>query len=78
MKQVIVYKFCNEIDEDEYNLALFDDWDMSAAYTAQGNDCIVYTGVVELDDDQDDEDAIEFAWDNDDAINWKYYDTYSG
>jgi hypothetical protein len=51
---------------------------MSAAYTAQGNDCNVYTGEVELDDDQDDEEAIDYAWDNDDEIDWEYYTTYSG
>ena len=78
MKKVLVYKFVNDIDEDEYNLALFDDWDMSAAYTAQGNDCNVYTDEVELEDSQDDEEAIDYAWENDDEIDWEYYTTYSG
>lgn len=82
MKTVRVYKFTNVDDQDEYNFALFNDWDMSAAITCRGSDCDIETCDIEVDEKMSEDDAntyaLFYAQDNVDDIVWKYYDTERG
>lgn len=82
MRIVRVYKFTNLDDPEEYNFALFNDWDMSAAITSRGSDCEISVCDIEVDENMSKDDAEEYALDcaiDDNAkLVWKHHSTERG
>ena len=58
MKTVRVYKFTNIDDPEEYNFALYNDWDMSAAITCRGCDCEISVCDVKVDENMSEDELI--------------------
>ena len=75
MRIITVYKFTNVDDQEEYNFALFNDWDMSEAITRRGCDCEISTCDIEVNEslskDEAEEYALIHAQDYVDELVWK-------
>lgn len=82
MKTVRVFKFTNVDNQEEYNFALFNDWDMSVAITCRGSDCDISVCNIEVDENMSEDDAneyaLDYAQDNNEDLVWEYYGTERG